>query len=51
MNYYLDTEFLEGTQTKRFLGLPYGNTKPTIELTQDEAVKVEEFLKTLRNGN
>jgi hypothetical protein len=32
MNYYLDTEFLEGTQTKRFLGLPYGNTKPTIDL-------------------
>ncbi len=32
MNYYLDTEFLEGTQTKIFLGLPYGNTKPTIDL-------------------
>jgi len=32
MNYYLDTEFLEGTQTKRFLGFPYGKTKPTIDL-------------------
>lgn len=32
MNYYLDTEFLEGTQTKRFLGIPYGKTKPTIDL-------------------
>jgi hypothetical protein len=32
MNYYLDTEFLEGTQAKRFLGLPCGNTKPTIDL-------------------
>jgi hypothetical protein len=32
MNYYLDTEFLEGTQTKKFLGLPCGNTKPTIDL-------------------
>lgn len=32
MNYYLDCEFLEGTQTKRILGIPYGNTKPTIDL-------------------
>lgn len=32
MNYYIDTEFLEGTQTKRFLGIPYGKTPPTIDL-------------------
>ena len=32
MNYYYDTEFLEGTQTKRFLGIPYGETLPTIDL-------------------
>lgn len=32
MNYYLDTEFLEGTQKKSFLGIRYGKTKPTIDL-------------------
>ena len=32
MNYYLDTEFLEGTQKKSVLGINYGNTKPTIDL-------------------
>lgn len=32
MKYYYDTEFLEGTQKKRFLGIPYGETKPTIDL-------------------
>jgi len=32
MNYYLDTEFLEGTQSKSFLGIQYGKTKPTIDL-------------------
>jgi hypothetical protein len=32
MNYFLDTEFLEGPQTKRFLTIPYGKTKPTIDL-------------------
>ena len=32
MNYYLDTEFLEGTQKKSFLGINYGDTKPTIDL-------------------
>jgi hypothetical protein len=30
--YFYDCEFLEGTQTKRFLGIPYGKTKPTIDL-------------------
>jgi hypothetical protein len=29
---YYDCEFLEGSQTKRFLGLPIGKTKPTIDL-------------------
>lgn len=32
MKYFIDTEFLEGTQTKRFLGFPVGKTKPTIDL-------------------
>ena len=32
MKHYIDTEFLEGTQTKRFLGIPYGKTPPTIDL-------------------
>lgn len=31
-NYYLDTEFLEGPQKKRFLGIPYGETSNTIDL-------------------
>lgn len=32
MKYYLDTEFLEGKQDKSFLGIKYGETKPTIDL-------------------
>lgn len=32
MKYFYDTEFLEGSQTKRFLGVPIGKTKPTIDL-------------------
>lgn len=32
MKYYLDTEFIEGPQDKRFLGIKYGQTKPTIDL-------------------
>ena len=32
MNYYYDCEFIEGTQTKRFLGFNIGQTKPTIDL-------------------
>lgn len=32
MKYYLDTEFLEGKQDKQFLGIKYGETKPTIDL-------------------
>jgi hypothetical protein len=32
MKYFIDTEFLEGIQTKRFLGIPYSKTKPTIDL-------------------
>lgn len=31
-NYFMDCEFLEGTQDKRFLGIKYDNTKPTIDL-------------------
>lgn len=30
--YFYDTEFLEGTQDKKFLGVKYGTTKPTIDL-------------------
>lgn len=32
MKFYIDTEFLEGTQKRRFLGIPLWNTKPTIDL-------------------
>lgn len=32
MNCYLDTEFIEGRQDKKFLGIKYGETKPTIDL-------------------
>lgn len=32
MNYYLDTEFLEGPQTKRFFGIKTGMTSNTIDL-------------------
>lgn len=32
MKYFFDTEFLEGPQNKRFLGIAYGKTKPTIDL-------------------
>lgn len=32
MNFYLDTEFLEGTQKRKFLGFNIGETKPTIDL-------------------
>ena len=30
MKYFIDTEFLEGTQRKGFMGM--GKTKPTIDL-------------------
>ena len=32
MKYFIDTEFLEGTQDKIMLGIKYGETKPTIDL-------------------
>lgn len=32
MKYYLDTEFLEGEQSRRVFGIKIGNTKPTIDL-------------------
>jgi hypothetical protein len=32
MKFFYDTEFLEGPQSKRFLGIPYGKTRPTIDL-------------------
>lgn len=32
MKYFLDTEFIEGPQEKRFLGFKVGVTKPTIDL-------------------
>ena len=30
--YYLDTEFIEGPQNKKFLGISFGKTQPTIDL-------------------
>jgi hypothetical protein len=32
MKYYIDTEFLNGPQIKTFLGIPYGKTRPFIDL-------------------
>ena len=32
MKYFLDTEFIEGTQKKKILGIPYGETQNTIDL-------------------
>ncbi|MDD1438176.1 3'-5' exoribonuclease [Dolichospermum sp. ST_sed10] len=32
MKYFIDTEFIEGKQDKTFLGVKYGETKPTIDL-------------------
>lgn len=32
MKYFIDTEFIEGPQDKRFMGFKYGQTKPTIDL-------------------
>ena len=32
MKYFIDTEFIEGTQTKRVLSIPIGKTKPIIDL-------------------
>jgi len=32
MKYFIDTEFIEGPQDKRILGITYGKTKPTIDL-------------------
>jgi len=32
MKYFMDSEFLEGTQKKRIFGFCYGETKPTIDL-------------------
>lgn len=32
MKYFYDTEFIEGSQSKRFMGIKYGETKPTIDL-------------------
>jgi hypothetical protein len=32
MKYFIDTEFLEGTQDKTIFGIKYGETKPTIDL-------------------
>lgn len=30
--YFIDTEFIEGSQPKKFLGHIYGQSKPTIDL-------------------
>lgn len=32
MKFFLDCEFVEGTQKKTFLGIPYGTTKPTVDI-------------------
>lgn len=36
MKYFLDKEFLEGTQDRTILGIKYGKTKPTIDLIENK---------------
>lgn len=36
MRYFYDFEFLEGKQDKRFLGIKYGKTKPTIDVIENK---------------
>ena len=42
MGYFFDTEFLEGTQNKTFLGMNVGKTKPTIDLISIGIVSEEQ---------
>jgi hypothetical protein len=42
MKYFLDTEFIEGPQQKRFFGIPFGETKPTIDLISIGVVSEDE---------
>lgn len=42
MKYFLDTEFIEGKQDKTFLGVKYGETKPTIDLISIGIVSEED---------
>lgn len=42
MKYFLDTEFLEGTQNKIIFGIKYGETKPTIDLISIGLVSEDE---------
>lgn len=50
MNYFFDTEFLEGKQSKTFLGLKYGETKPTIDLISIGIVSEDEDSFSKRQG-
>lgn len=43
---YIDTEFIEGSQPKKFLGITYGQTKPLVDLISIAAVS--EHTKTGR---
>ena len=44
MKYFIDTEFIEGKQDKTFLGIKYGETKPTIDLISIGIVSEEIIL-------
>ncbi len=51
MRYYLDTEFIEGPQPKKFFGYTYGKTKPTIDLISIGIVSEEAPLFSTREGH
>ena len=56
MRYFIDTEFIEGTQDKTFCGIKIGETKPTIDLISigivSEVKKIPDNIKQigLQNG-
>lgn len=55
MKFFIDTEFCEGTQAKRFLGFKYGDTKPTIDLISiaiiSEGIDLNDIEKQLSDNN
>jgi hypothetical protein len=50
MKYFLDTEFIEGPQKKTFCGIPFGYTKPTIDLISIGIVSEDIETETLTTG-
>jgi hypothetical protein len=51
MKYFLDTEFVEGSQDKTFMGIKYGKTKPTIDLISSGHKGVSGFRLSVNEFN